>query len=569
MDWDLTRRDLLRMGIGAMGALGAAGVAGAAGGGLAVSGWSFLSADGDLGADAEILAENAKPGTFGWLNPEIDARIKENLNRTSDDDRTQAGQAQGVDISGQQRVEGYTDAMSVNTGEAVNLRVSSRLGSYVVSILRMGWYNGAGAREVYRSGALSGVTYPTPGWDGNGLVACNWPVALTVSTSGWSTGYYLAALIPQSTGAAESYVPFVVRNDASTAEILMQIPFTTYQAYNSWGGKSTYGGSDGRKAEKVSFDRPYGANGGTQYLFAGDHQMISWLERFGYPVTYAASSDTHRNPGLMNGRRLFLSIFHDEYWSQSMRNNLTSWIGAGKSMSMLSANNIYWRVRFEPNSAGAPDRTMVCYKDSPADPNRAEVTTLFSSVGQNEVQIEGLQFAGFGDFTAPWIVTNAGHWIYAGTGVSNGTAIAGLVGTEWDHAVAGAPADTQIIASSPTTGAYGPSTHAAAVREPNPGQVLFTAGSIRFPMYFGGYNSPGEDARVSRMFTNVLARIGVGNGQPPEPPTTQPPPPTTQPPSGVRGVAAQSNTPVVPSPRTGAPAAGEATPSGPRTRTGA
>jgi hypothetical protein len=564
MNRDLSRRDLFRIGVGAAGAFGATGLAS---GGLAAASWRLFGKDSE-----SILAENAKPGTFGWLNPEIDARIRANLNRLSDGDETQTGQAEGVDIGGQQRVEGYVDAMSVNTGQPVTLRVSSRLGSYVVSILRMGWYNGAGAREVYRSGALSGVNYPTPGWDGNGLIACNWPAALTVSTLGWSSGYYLAALIPQTTGAAESYVPFVVRDDASTADIVMQIPFTTYQAYNGWGGKSMYGGSDGKKAEKVSFDRPYGANGGTQYLFAGDHQIISWLERHGYGVTYAASSDTHRNPGLMNGRRLFLSIYHDEYWSQSMRNNLTSWIGAGKSMTMLSANNIYWRVRFEPNSAGTPDRTMVCYKNSPADPNQAEITTLFSEIGQNEVQIEGVQFASFGDFTAPWIVTNAGHWIYTGTGVSNGTAIAGLVGTEWDRAVAGAPADTQIIASSPTTGVYGPSTHAAAVREPSSGQVLFTAGSIRFPMYFGGYNSPGEDARVSRMLTNVIARIG--SGQPPEPPTTQPPttqppttqPPTTQPPStGGRNVASQSDTsgtPGVPSPRTGAPAAGSETPSG-------
>jgi hypothetical protein len=528
----------------------------AAGTGAAALGISRLT---DLRADESILAENAKTGTFGWLNPAIEAQILANLNGGSEHDETQMGQAESINLSAPQRVEGYVDAMSVNAGEAVTFRVSSRLGNYSVSILRIGWYNGAGAREVYRSSGIAGINYPTPAWDTNGMVACSWPAALAVSTAGWTSGYYLAALIPQSTGLAESYVPFVVREDASTAPILMQIPFTTYQAYNSWGGKSMYGGSDGKKADKVSFDRPYSANGGTQYLFIGDHQMITWLERNGYPVTYAASSDTHRNPGLMNGRKLFLSVYHDEYWSQSMRNNLTSWIGSGKSMSMLSANNIYWRVRFEPNSAGVADRTMACFKNAATDPNKTEPTILFSEVGQNEVQIEGVQFASFGDFTAPWIVTNAGHWIYAGTGVSNGTSIAGLVGTEWDKAVAGAPADTQIIAASPTSGVYGPSVHAAAVREPSAGQVLFTAGTIRFPMFFGGFNSPGEDARVRRMFTNVLDRSGVVVGDPNVTTTTQPP--NTQPPSGgTRAAAAQAEIPVSTGVRAGASAAQPVTP---------
>lgn len=289
----------------------------------------------------------------------------------------------------------------------------------------------------------------------------------------------------------------------------MQIPFTTYQAYNGWGGKSTYGGVDGIKADKVSFDRPYNANGGTEFLFIGDHQMISWLERNGYPVSYAASSDTHSNPGLLNNRKMFFSVYHDEYWTQSMRNNLTSWIANGKSMAMLSANNIYWRVRFEPNAAGLANRTMVAYKDAARDPVTSEPTILFSETGQSESQIEGLKFGSFGDVTAPWIVTNASHWIYAGTGVTNGTAIAGLVGTEWDQADPAAPAGTQLIASSPTVGVYGPSVHAAAVREPTPGQVLFSVGTIRFPMFFGGFNSPGEDARVTKMTTNVFNRVGI------------------------------------------------------------
>ncbi len=512
-----------------------------------------------------IAVENAKPGTFGWLNPEIDRQIKANLNRPESYVGTEPGQADGVNIGSQMRIEGYSSAMSVNAGGAINLHVTSRLGNYAVSVLRMGWYAGAGAREVFRTGTITGVNYATPTWDSNGLVACTWPVATTLSTSGWTTGYYLAALIPLSTGVAESYIPFVVRDDSSSAPILMQIPFTTYQAYNVWGGKSLYLGADSVKANKVSFDRPYVANGGTQFLFVGDHQMIAWLERNSYAMSYAASSDTHQTSTLMNNHRVFLSVYHDEYWSQSMRNNLVSWISGGKSMGMLSANNIYWRVRFEPNGAGDSDRVMTCYKNAATDPNTSQPTILFSEVGQNEAQIEGLEFAGFGDVNAPWVVTNSGHWIYAGTGVANGSQIAGLVGTEWDRASSLAPSDTQLIASSPTVGVYGASTAAAAVREPVAGQVLFTAGTIRFPMYFGGYNSPGEDIRVGQMMRNFLARIGSSEPPPPTTTTTTTttPPPTT---SGPRPPAPP--TPLAqPQPRVPSAVVPSA-PTGPRTPAG-
>jgi hypothetical protein len=518
MEREISRRALLRTAAGAVGAFAAHGL--------------FLNRRADYANPIEL--ENAKPGTFGWLSPYVDAQLR--AHHTKQEGRREAGQAEGVDISALQRVEGYVDAPSVNTGEPISLRVRSALGAYQVSFLRMGFYGGAGAREVLRTPTINGVNYAIPSWDSNGMIECNWPVALTQATTGWTSGYYLAALIPNSTGVAESYVPFVVRNDLGGAPILMQIPFTTYQAYNGWGGKNLYGGADGVRAKKVSFDRPYEANGGTQYLFTGDHQTISWLEQNGYNVSYATSHDTHTNSSLMGGRRVFLSVYHDEYWSQTMRNNLTMWIGTGKSIGFLSANNLYWRVRFEPNATGSANRVMACYKDPALDPNTAEPTILFSEVGQSESQIEGIEFSSFGDVNAPWVVTNANHWIYAGTGVANGTQIAGLVGTEWDGQAAVTPAGTTLLASSPTTGVYGPSVQAAAIRDTASGGFVFDAGTIRFPMLLGGAYSPGEDPRVIRMVQNFFSQATIprtggplptyrqpGTGPLPAPATTRPP----------------------------------------------
>jgi hypothetical protein len=502
---------------------------------------------------------------FKWLNPELESQIRSHFANglfVAPPREMPSAQAIGIDTSAQRRVEGYVDATSINIGETVNVRARSSLGAYTVSFLRIGWYGGAGASEIYRSSALTGVGYPTPAWDSTGLVECNWPISLSVPTNGWTSGYYLAALIPVATGVAESYIPFVIRDDSSTAPIVMQIPFTTYQAYNSWGGKSMYYGDDGRRADRVSSDRPYDLYAGTQHLFYGDFQLICWLERNGYPVTYVASEDTHTRPDLMNGRKLFLVAHHDEYWSQSMRNNLKSWLASGKSLAMASCNNIYWRVRYENSTSGVPNGVMACFKIASTDPNQSELSVRYVELGQSEVELEGVEYEGNGPTPVSWVVSNASHWIYEGTGVVNGTVLPNLVGTEWDNWTPAAPSDTQIIAASPAVSIYeGPQTHNAVVRETAAGSVVFSAGSLFFAMFYGGPVAPAESPVVSRMTRNLLARIGISSGEPPPPPvtTTLPPQPTTP----QRPVAGPSD--VAPSKdRDSAPAANGVAPSGRR-----
>jgi hypothetical protein len=497
-----------------------------------------------------IRQQNAEAGTDNWLRPEIDEEVKRRIATGTPPlfGPHEAGQASGINVDIGQLVDGYADAMSVNTGESVTLRVSSSIGAYVVSFLRLGWYDGVGAQEVYRSAALPGIAYPgskyvSPGWNANGTVSCGWPAALTASTAGWPPGYYVASLIPTSTGTPESYIPFVIRDDLSAASIVMQIPFTTYQAYNYWGGKNMYTGEDGKPAQVVSFDRPYYDLGGTGHLFNGDHQVLSWLEKNGYPITYAASSDTHRRPDLLNGRKVLLSVYHDEYWSQSVRNNVVSWIGSGKSLAMFSANNIYWRVRFESNAAGLPDRLMSCFKGYPEA--SAEKSILFADLGQSEAQIEGVEFAGAAYDDSDWVVTNANHWIYANTGLNNGDRIAGVIGGEWDRSVAQTPSDTTTIAYTPKLSIdYGPTSSSSVVRDVASGATVFAASSIKFGLFFGGAYSRREDPNITKIVSNLFAHLGITTGtQPPPPTTTQPPttqPPTTQPPSDQRQPASEA-----------------------------
>src|SRR5690606_28470543 len=97
------------------------------------------------------------------------------------------------------------------------------------------------------------------------------------------------------------YIIFVVRDDVSSPDLLFQLPVTTYQAYNFWGGKSLYevgsgsakgwGSGTGKRAHKVSFDRPYAAstNPAAAYgMGAGDFLTNTRaVSSHGYPISSA------------------------------------------------------------------------------------------------------------------------------------------------------------------------------------------------------------------------------------------------------------------------------------------
>src|ERR1700732_1648890 len=144
--------------------------------------------------------------------------------------------------------------------------------------------------------------------------ACsNWNVSCSISsatTGGWTTGFYFVKLTASS--GKQSYIIFVLRDDASTSKFLFQSAVANWQAYNSWAGppvglgmdggvwspgigKSIYcpdwvaGGEEptGCGALKVSFNRPYavmnmGSTGGKSNNLnatstVGSHEFLAHL----------------------------------------------------------------------------------------------------------------------------------------------------------------------------------------------------------------------------------------------------------------------------------------------------
>jgi hypothetical protein len=119
-------------------------------------------------------------------------------------------------------------------------------------------------------------------------------------------------------------------------------------------------------------------------------------------------------------------------------------------------------------------------------------------------------------------VTNADHWLYAGTGVRDGDRFTSLVGQEYDTFYpALAPPGTELWARSPTMASAGqtdPTGHPTVHTTPAGGTVV-SAGTYQWSWAldsFGEHEYQGRvtplDARVARVTTNIYRRLGDGSG---------------------------------------------------------
>ena len=113
----------------------------------------------------------------------------------------------------------------------------------------------------------------------------------------------------------------------------------------------------------MSFDRPYnGATGANDYRTAAIPVVVR-AESTGVPLSYFTNVDLHTTPGALAGARGYVSMGHDEYWTNTMRDVVLGARDAGTNLAFLGANTMYWRIRLEPGTEG-PARVVVGYRHS-------------------------------------------------------------------------------------------------------------------------------------------------------------------------------------------------------------
>jgi sugar lactone lactonase YvrE len=420
-------------------------------------------------------------------------------------------------------IEAYAATTSASPGDQVDLFVNVSRSSLVSwEVFRIGYYGGRGARLMQRGDSLAvDPQTPCPVDADTGLVECDWQKSLRIEVpADWITGYYLFKFTRDD--GFETRVPLVIREATPSAALLVQSSVNTWQAYNRWGGTSLYRnelGPDaafmGPHANRVSFDRPYGEDDGAGQLFGPETSMAGWLEQKGYDVAYVTNVDIDRDPSLLGGRRMFLSVGHDEYYSIPERDALEQARDNGLSLGFFSANSVYWRVRLESSSRGAPGRVMTCYKTT-ADPHKdaADTTTMFRASPQPrpESTLVGVmyQLDDHGGLSFPLVVGDASHWLFEGTGITSGTRLANVLGNEWDERAPASqtPDGTELVLQSPAIANLGELVLShASVYYPSPSSLVFASGTIFWGSALGA--SAVIDPRIQRITENVLARAGL------------------------------------------------------------
>ena len=470
-----------------------------------------------------ITNENSLAGSAGWERSQADAP----------------------------NIEGYTSKTSVAPGETLGFRVSTRpVVTFRIVIYRLGWYNGAGARQMMClpscSTSFSGASRATPTPNSaTGKIDAGWPQTTSLAIpSNWTTGEYVAEYVPTSgsNNGYARYSPFVVRSpnsqpQAQASSILVVVPFNTYLAYNEWGGVSSYDNFTNKKTfklahgTKVSFNRPFHRR---EWRF-WDIDVLRFLEREGYDVSYVSDTDVDANPQILQQHRTVIVSGHSEYWSKKMRDGFEGARDAGTNLLFAGANDAYWQVRYEDSSCASNNtvctnvgdrRTMVIYKQEQSnqvDPisNPALKTIQWRQLGRPECELQGgVQYGswfpndGYRDYTT----TAAGasdSWA-AGTGLTSGSTVKGLVGFEYDSYFpsCNVPGSSQILFSyqGPETSAqfdsaavkYTANASGARVFSSGTEQWAWGLDSYRWdPTLFSGI--PPTNAAIQQFTRNMLS----------------------------------------------------------------
>ena len=484
-----------------------------------------------------IETENAKPGTQAWR-----------LTNTS----TVPGKVNGIVTSGRSpAIEGYCSANSVRAGERLKIMVSTNPEStFKLEIFRTGYYNGDGGRLMRTYDALPGFTQFDPAIGEGYLRECQWDPSVEFDIpEDWLSGVYLGKLTAESSGL-QSCVIFIVRDDRP-CDLLFQCSELTWSAYNRWPvdyaiySRHTEDWSNtGVPSGTVSFDRPYAlfthpVNKITNSVGSGEFlpwefPLSFWLEQHGYDVSYISNIDTHSDrDGLLRAKG-FISVGHDEYWTQDMFDNVLNARDEGVSLAFLCGNSALCKVPLLHSTDGRPNRAirregwfLPVAEGQQVPPSMLNEEGFEPNMGPDGALLLGArhpigegQAGGLGQGVGDWTCTAPEHWLFADTGMQAGDSIEGLIGWEFHGEPLLDLPGMQIVAEGPAFKNNGQQngTYTATVYNGPQDNIVFNAATI---WWANGLSSPpghinpsrhgvsqqGPDERVQRITHNLFQRI--------------------------------------------------------------
>jgi hypothetical protein len=447
-------------------------------------------------------------------------------------------------------IQGYPSRASVMPGGQLVLHIATDAPRFRVLFYR--W--GDGFTPVHETRWLEGQ-YAAPK---GAAEDWQWPSYVFTIPHDWPSAVYVAHLeetggIPLQLAMTSAAVLFVVRGKGCSP-ILYKIPLATWHAYNCSGGGCFYVNqtrSENPPGSRVSLHRPGGGIGGETWgaldhydpssprqTFAHwDARFIRWLVRNGYAPEFCTDLDIHDDPALCGRYRLLLCAGHDEYWSETTRDTVETFVAQGGNAAFFGANLCWWRIHVVDGGAA-----IVCHQGGP----RGALDHWWppTGAGRPEDALTGVSYRHGGGWwdgareTDGYIVQAPDHWVFAGTGLQCGDSfgkdtVPPLVGYEcdgapldaFDHVTGlavlsanarhcGTPPGFRMLAASVLGSGWqerppremhaaGEGIHAATMGIFTRNGTVFTSGTTDWAQVLGS----GQDERIDRITRNVIDRL--------------------------------------------------------------
>ncbi len=246
-------------------------------------------------------------------------------------------------------------------------------------------------------------------------------------------------------------LPLIIR-DTAPAPVAILVPYTTWYAYNSFGGKSLYkNGIDRSDVYFVSTERPLNSiSFGNVFEEGNLYSLLHVYQWFNsnFGATLLPDYWLEAHPEELEEVELAVLFAHCEYFSTGMFHTLDSFAQCKKLLS-LGGNQMYWKIRWDR------DYTRIeCRKDG----NYFEGSNIpggkWCNPHTSEARVLGVAFTskGYGTY-GPYRVVRTSHPLFKGMSVYKGMTFGkegidhrGICGDEMDVVGPGSPPETQILA---------------------------------------------------------------------------------------------------------------------------
>ncbi len=457
---------------------------------------------------------------------------------------------------------GYMWPKWVRAGERAEFRVHA-VEPYRLSLWRyglkkefvrlLGWFDEHGPRATMQITPDGDYTQTGVQWNKHGYGSPHHTQLVTAPAR--SGLYYLHA--KTESGSRFFSFPWVVAPERPTAPIAVLASTNTWCAYNNFGGRSNYINPDGLPPTPtvnarldllrytqagvhqvwgppneaylpLSFERPEPGNVVPEHTEVtdpiegrltcgqapGEWRLLAWLEREGFTYDYYAEAHLHDGTLDLDAYRVVILSVHPEYWSRQMYERLKAWVfERGGRLMYLGGNGLNCEVEFLDNA------TLRFKTHDPAtQPGLINPATnrpyesRFDFTVESEAHLLGVVFDDRGIMTAaPYRVVRPDHWVFAGTGLTEGDCFGteslhervhgGASGHETDKMSPSSPPGTLLLAKGMNPDDGGAEM---VMVETDSGGAVFSAGSITWVSCLL------PDHHVSRITSNVLTRFLTG-----------------------------------------------------------